>query len=241
MFESGKDVDVAHLKLLPTDNVKLNLRNADVTAVLLSLARSVSLNMLINTELKREISIDFNDVPWNQAFKSIMRSQGLIYEWVGDVMQIMSIEDQELDLKLSSIKEERNAMKMGEKWVEPLLSVILTIDYADAGLLAENLEELLTRDKSGNPRGMVKFDEHSNALIVQAIREDLTRMIELVKKLDKPIPQIRIDASIVELTKQAALDLGVQMGGLFHKGDVAVTPGGTTVQRQQSGTGGTGD
>ena len=231
--------DVAHLKLLPTDNVKLNLRKADVKAVLLSLARAAGLNMLIKAEITGEISVDFNDIPWDQAFNSIMDSKALTYEWEGEVLQIMSMEDMELDLKLSSLKEKRNAMKMGEKWVEPLLDVMINIDYADPSTLVDNLKEFLTRNQKGEPRGAVMLDEHSNSLIIQAIRDDLTRMLELIKKIDKPIPQIKIDADIVEATKDTALGLGIQWGGAFRKGEVLISPGGT-LQSQQQGVGGGG-
>ena len=220
-------VDVAHLKLLPTDNVKLNLRKADVKAVLLSLARAADLNMLIKADITGDISVEFNDIPWNQAFNSIMHSKALTYEWEGEVLQIMSMEDMELDLKMSSLKEKRNAMKMGEKWVEPLLDVMINIDYADPRPLVENLKEFLTRNQEGTPRGAVMLDEHSNSLIIQAIRDDLTRMLELIKKIDKPIPQIRIDADIVEATKDTALGLGIQWGGAFRKGEALISPGGT--------------
>lgn len=241
--KEGVDVahlaDVAHLKLLPTDNVKLNLRKADVKAVLLSLARATDLNMLIKADITGDISVDFNDIPWDQAFNSIMHSKALIYEWEGDVLQIMSMEDMELDLKLSSLKEKRNAMKMGEKWVEPLLDVMISIDYADPRTLVENLKEFLTRNQEGTSRGAVMFDEHSNSLIIQAIRDDLTRMLELIKKIDKPIHQIKIDADIVEATKDTALGLGIQWGGAFRKGEALISPGGT-LQSQRQGVGGTG-
>lgn len=234
-----KDVDVAHLKLLPTDNVKLNLRKADVKSVLLSLARAVNLNMLVTADIKGEVNVEFNNIPWDQALKSIMRSQGLIYEWEGEVLQIMSLEDLELDLKLISTNEKRNAMKLEVKRVEPMLDVMISIDYADARLLAENLEGFLTRDKDGEPRGMVRLDEHSNSLLIQAVRDDLTRIIKIIKKIDKPIPQIRIDADIIEATKDTALALGVRWGGAVRKGELQITPGGS-LQSQAQGAGGTG-
>ena len=234
-------VDVAHLKLFPTDNVKLNLRKSDVKAVLLSLGRTVNLNMLVRADIKGEINVEFNNIPWDQAFNSILRSQGLTYEWEGDVLQIMTVEDLKHDLELATIKEQRNAMRMEAKLVEPLLDIMIEIDYADARSLAENLEGLLTRGKDTEPRGMVRVDEHSNSLLIQAVRGDLTRIIELVKKIDKPIHQIRIDANIVEATKDTALALGVQWGGALRKGELLVSPGGSLeLQQQQQGTGGTG-
>jgi type IV pilus assembly protein PilQ len=57
-------------------------------------------------------------------------------------------------------------------------------------------------------------DEHSNSLIISAIRDDLVKMIPIIEAIDKPTPQIQIKANIVETTKDTARDLGIQWGGL---------------------------
>ena len=68
-------------------------------------------------------------------------------------------------------------------------------------------------------------DEHTNSLIIQAIYSDLERMLPLIVELDKPTPQILIEAHIVEATKDVSMELGVQWGGLYNDGDLWVTPG----------------
>lgn len=73
-------------KSLPTNPVNLKMRQADVKAVLRSLARAAGLNLLVRNEVKGEVTVDFHDVPWNQAFMSILHSQGLAYVWDGDII-----------------------------------------------------------------------------------------------------------------------------------------------------------
>ena len=46
---------------------------------------------------------------------------------------------------------------------------------------------------------------------------DLTRILPIIEKLDKPTPQIVIKANIVETTKGVARDLGIMWGG-YNKG-----------------------
>jgi len=93
-----------------------------------------------------------------------------------------------------------------------------------------NLQEFLTKDKDGKPRGSVKVDEHSNSLIIYAIRDDLVRLIPVIEKIDKPTPQILIKAHIVETTKETARQLGIMWGGSYKAGvgdrNLYVTPGG---------------
>lgn len=212
-------------RALPTVPISLKMRQADVKAVLRSLARIVNQNVLIRDDIKGEVSIDFKHTPWDQAFYSILKNQSLAYEWEGKIIRVMTIADREQDLK-------RKTQEKDEKLVDPLITVYIPIDYADTKGLRENLQEFLTKDKDGKPRGTIRVDEHSNGLIIHAISDDLMRMIPIIEKIDKPTPQILIKANIVETTKDIARSLGIQWGGMYNprvgNHDLWLTPGGNT-------------
>ena len=222
--ETAEGQPVAPVRKLPSRPVSLKIRQADIKTVLRSLARIVDLNVLVKNEIKGEVTIDFQDVPWNQAFNSLMRTQGLTHVWEGDILRVMTLEDMELDLK-------RKTQEMGVRWVEPLLTVVVPIDYAKPKDLKENLESFLTRNKEDKPRGSIRVDEHSNSLIISAIKDDITKMMPIIEKIDKPTPQIQIRANIVETTKDTARNLGIQWGGMYNRNignhDLWVTPGGS--------------
>ncbi|MEI6313458.1 MAG: type IV pilus secretin PilQ [Syntrophus sp. (in: bacteria)] len=219
--EADKGQAVKIVRTLPTQPVSLKMRQADVKTVLRSLARIVDRNIIVKNEIKGEITIDFHDVPWDQAFNSLLRTQGLTYIWEGDIIRVMTFEDMELDLK-------RQTQEEGIQRVAPLRTVVIPIDYAKPKELKENLESFLTRTKDDKPRGSVRVDEHSNSLIISAIRDDLLKMMPIIEKIDKPTPQIQIKANIVETTKEMARELGIQWGGIYKNGNLWVTPGGTT-------------
>src|SRR4030067_3579192 len=90
---------VADAKRLPTQPVSLKMRQADVKTVLRALARIAQLNILVKNEIKGETTIDFQQVPWNQAFTSLLRTQNLTYVWEGEVIRALTLEDMEQDLK----------------------------------------------------------------------------------------------------------------------------------------------
>jgi type IV pilus assembly protein PilQ len=210
---------------LPQQKISLKMRQADVKAVLRSLARIVDRNVLVKNEIKGEITVDFRDVPWDQAFNSLLGTQGLTYAWEGDIIRVMTFDDKDLDLK-------RKTQDLGIKWVAPLHTVVVPIDYAKPKDLKETLESFLTQSKEGKPRGAVRVDEFSNSLVISAIRDDLVKMMPIIKKIDKPTPQIQIKANIVETTKEMARQLGIQWGGqyqgsIYNNQSAWVTPGGT--------------
>ena len=219
----------AAVQRLPRNEISLKMRQADVKAVLRSLALAAGLNILVKNEVKGEISVDFRAVPWDQAFTSILRNQGLTYEpkpWDGGIIRVMSLEDQDRDLK-------RKTLEMSTKWMEdPLPPVVIPVEYADPKKIMDNLKDMLTKDKDGKPKGAIKVDEHSNSLIISAIRQDLEEMLPIIEKIDKPTHQILIKANIVEATKDTARNLGVQWGGMYGqragRDFLYVTPGGTT-------------
>jgi len=195
---------------LPKTRISLKMRQADIRAVLRSLARAAGLNILVKNEVKGDITVEFREVSWDQAFRSILNNNGLAYVSEGEIIRVMSADDIELELK-------RKTQAMGVRWVEPLLPpVVVRIDFADPKKLMDNLQDFLTKDKDGKARGSIKVDEHGNALIIQAIRDDLEKIVKVIEKIDKPTPQIQIRANIVETTKETARNLGIQWGGKYN-------------------------
>ncbi len=209
-------------KPLPKKRVTLRMHNVDINVILRAMAQAANQNILIKSGVKGQSSIHINNEPWDEAFKGILRTNGLVYTWEGNIIRVMTAEDMEQDIKLASTVERRRAQK--------LVPMIVSVDFADANKLKESVREFLTKERDGKPRGSVTVDEHTNSLIIQATREDLERIKPMLQKLDKPIPQIMIKANIVEASKDTARALGVQWGGIYrnvlNSKEYFVTPGG---------------
>ena len=209
---------------LPTKRVTLRMNNVDINVILRAMAQAADQNILIKSGVKGQSSIHINNEPWDEAFRGILRTNGLVYTWEGNIIRVMTVEDMEQDIKLASAVDRRRAQK--------LVTMIVNVDFADANKLKDSVKELLTKEKDGKQaRGSVTVDEHTNALIIQATRDDLERIKPMLEKLDRPIPQITIKANIVEATKETARDLGVQWGGIYGNtvgsNQYFVTPGGS--------------
>ena len=214
-------------KKLPDQRINLTMRQAELKAVLRAMAKSVNLNLLVKDDLKVQISVDFRGVPWNTAFNGLLHTYNLSYIWEGNIIRVLTSDDLDQDLK-------RKQQMRDTQLVEPLLEpVVINVNYADAKKLKDTVTEILAKDKEGKQtRGSIMLDEHSNSLVISATRDDLTRIMPMIEKLDKPTPQIVIKANIVETTKGVARDLGIMWGGysqgnLGGKEDLIVTGGGT--------------
>jgi len=216
---------------LPTDKVNLKMRNTGIKMVIRALARAARHNILIKSDVEGQISVDFKDVPWDRAFLSILRSQALTYERDGSIIRIVNAKDMKDSLELKSLEETKR-----EK--APLMTMVIPVNFADTEKLGANMTDFLTKDEKGNPCGSIKISEHTNSLIIHSSREDMKKIVVIIEKIDRPTPQILIEANIVETTKNTARNLGIQWGGMYAprigNHNLYVTPGGT------SGTGASG-
>ncbi len=196
-------------KPLPKKKITMKMNKIEVAVLLRALARIADQNIMLNQNIKGKININITKAPWDQVFRSILQTNGLTYAWEGTIIRIMTNEDMEIELK-------RKSQKRDLKIIEPFITRIVRISYSEAAKLRENLEKFLTLNKDGKPLGSVMVDEHTNSLIIQAIRNDLARILAVVEKLDRPTAQVLIEAHIVETTSSTGRQLGIQWGGLFY-------------------------
>ncbi|MGO9016153.1 MAG: type IV pilus secretin PilQ [Dissulfurispiraceae bacterium] len=216
-------------KPLPSKKVSLKMRNADLKSILRALARATDINLFVKDDIKVMTSVDFEAVPWDEVFNSLLKAYSLTYVWEGDILRVLSNDDLEQQLKAETTRGKLETQELQDMALRPLSTVVVPIDYADTKSLRDDLQEFLTKDKDTKvARGTVRVDQHSNSLIIQASHEDIEKMLPVIEKIDKPTPQILIRANIVETTKDVARNLGIQWGGIMKAGNLWLTPGGGT-------------
>ncbi|MDG6881975.1 Type IV pilus biogenesis and competence protein pilQ precursor [Phocoenobacter uteri] len=60
--------------------------------------------------------------------------------------------------------------------------------------------------------GYLHFDKQTNSIIIKSNQATLQKLTQLVKKLDKPIKQVAIEARIVTISSEHLQELGVRWG-----------------------------
>jgi len=90
-----------------------------------------------------------------------------------------------------------------------LSTKIIPVNYARARELAESIRKTLSS------RGDITIDDRTNTLIVKDVADKHEEILYLLKTLDRPTPQVLIEARIVQADTNFAKDLGVQWGGSY--------------------------
>lgn len=203
---SEEEVQKAKLKkqVFTGKTISLNFQNISIRAVLQLLADFTGVNMVVSENVKGEITLRLNDLPWDQALDIILTTQGLDKRRQGNVVMV--------DTKEHFDKMEENQLKSDQiiQRLEPIRSDLVQINYAKAADLA-----VLIKDKTNSllsDRGKISVDSRTNTLWIQDTGSKIEEVRDLVKKLDVPVKQVQIEARIVEVTKDYAEDLGIRWG-----------------------------
>ena len=201
--------------------VSLSFQNIEVRAVLQLLAEENNFNLVTSDAITGNITLELDDVPWDQALNLVLQSRNLDKRLVGNVLyvapadEIAAQEQQELD-----------ATRQAEA-LAPLHTEYVQVNYADAADILTLMKGSATGSDAASPqvaangilssRGSATVDARTNIIIIRDVTEKLDEVRELLSKLDVPVRQVLIEARIVNVSTDFGRDLGIRWGGAGHR------------------------
>ena len=192
--------------------ITLMFKNAPLSSVLKVLADFAGLNLVISSSVQGNISIDLKDVPWNEVLNIILISKGLATKKMNNILYIATaaeINAQEQLEAQTKKSQENNAILVTE-----FIPLNYTTASAAQGVILAMGNSTSTTGSSGvlSSRGTITIDSRTNTLIVTDTEKNLQKVKNIIDEIDIPNDQVLIEARIVEVSKQNALDLGFNYG-----------------------------
>lgn len=182
--------------------IDLKVTNADVTDVIRTFAQISGLNIIVQPGVTGSVTAELENVPWDQALEQVLKINNLDYELDGNVMRIAPTS------VLRQEATERQQLAAAKALAIPLRTVYQRLSYADA----DEVSRLLRAGAAGGiltQRGSVVVDRRTNAIIIKELPSNMDAVLSVVDLLDKPEPQVMIEARIIESTKRFSRDLGI--------------------------------
>jgi type IV pilus assembly protein PilQ len=180
--------------------ISLDFQQADITNILRLIAEVSGFNIVVGEGVKSKVTMKLVSVPWDQALDMLLKMNGLgmirqgSIVWVDSLANIAKQQDEEARAKESKTK------------AEELVSRVFYVKNLQAQELMQSLRQYLS------PRGVMQFNQGSNALIVRETESKLAVIKQLVEGLDLEVPQVQIEARIVQADTVYARGLGIQWG-----------------------------
>lgn len=180
--------------------ISLDFQQADISNVLRLIAEVSGFNMVVGEGVKSKVTMKLVSVPWDQALDMILKMNGLgkIRQgnilWIDTLANIAKQQNEEAQAKDAKIK------------AEELVDRVFYIRNLQAMELMTSLRQYLS------PRGLMQMSQGSNALIVRDTESKVGVMKQLIDGLDLEVPQVQIEARIVQADTTYSRSLGVQWG-----------------------------
>ena len=181
--------------------ISLDVQEADLHDVLRLIADVVEVNIIVGADVQGHVTTRLENVPWEEALDAVLSINGMGHERSGNVIRVAPLEH------FVKAREARLREREAQRQVQPIVTQVLTINYANAASLQPNLEKLLSE------RGSLAVDTRTNTIIINDTQAAISTLTDLVATLDRPTPQIMIESRIVETSRNFLRELGVQLAG----------------------------
>ncbi|MHB1203193.1 MAG: type IV pilus secretin PilQ [Acidithiobacillus sp.] len=250
--------------------LSMDFQNISVRDALQVIADFTHQNIVVSNNVAGTLSIRLKNVPWEQAFKVILDSQGLAVKHIGNILWVAPAN------QISTQEEAELKAAASKRKLEPLVTELIPIKYARAAEIAQLLQGFAQQNGGAVPgegaingnaanaaqnaalaaalgipsstlgnsllgsRGSVAVVTRTNSLLVRDTPQDIDNIKMLIAKIDRPVPQVLIEARIVQITTNAAQSLGVQWGGTYtsNTGNGVINLSGTGASQRTSTQGG---
>lgn len=180
--------------------ISLDFQQAEIGNVLRLIADVSGFNMVVGEGIKSKVTMKLVSVPWDQALDMILKMNGLGKIKQGNIIWIDSLAN------LAKQQNEEAQAKDAKAKAEELVDRVFYVRNIQATELMTSLRPYLSS------RGLMQVSQGSNALIVRDTESKMGVMKQLVEGLDLEVPQVQIEARIVQADTNYARSLGVQWG-----------------------------
>jgi type IV pilus assembly protein PilQ len=216
--------------------VSLDLQATSLSNVLRFFHKNFGINFVVDTSVgDPPVTISLTKVPWNIALDAILKANGLGSVREGPIIRIST------QRGLASERAAALAAQAASQSALPLLTKIFKLKYIPIGGAvpsaasgggggvstagigggggglggagfaggATNIQGIINNRLT--KRGTVEIDSRSNRLIVTDLPANIEVVSEIIRVLDRPEPQVEIEARIVIASRTFSRTIGVQL------------------------------
>jgi type IV pilus assembly protein PilQ len=195
------------LRQFSASPIDVDYQSASLRTVLRQLAEIGGVNLIIDPSVSADATVDLRlvQVPWHQVMTMVLRSGQLTHELDGSIIRVLTQAARRTEVNA------RNETQQATKKV-PMLDLPtarIRLSYATAVDVAKLLEDLGFRPDNN---AAVKPEPRTNMVIVQASTGDIAQIREIVADIDRPEPQVEIEARVVQTLNTTLKDIGLRWG-----------------------------
>jgi type IV pilus assembly protein PilQ len=178
--------------------ISVNLKDVDLRDFFRLVHEISGLNIVVDPNVKGNLTIVLDDVPWDQALDIVLRNNDLDKQLDGNVLRIAT-----KDTVKKEAEQNRDLAKAQAEAAD-VVTTTRVLSYAKAAGMVITLKKFLSS------RGDILADSRSNTLIIRDIPSVLPVLDGLIRQLDRKSQQVEIEARVVAATRSFSREIGTQ-------------------------------
>ena len=205
--EPGENLDAKERANVTENNysgkkISLDFQDADIVPIFRLLADISGYNIVVSPEVKGKLTMKLLNVPWDQALDIILKTFSLGKTVENNIIRIAP--------HAAFAKESEDAARAKESELKavPLYTRIFPISYADVASIEKSIKDA----RILSSRGSVSVDKRTSSVAINDVASVFPQIENLLATLDKPTPQVLIEARIVEAFESDVKSFGIQWG-----------------------------
>lgn len=198
------------------EKISLDFQDAELVHIFRLIADVSGCNIVVSPDVikkKEKFTMRLKDVPWTKALDIILRNYSLSKRVEDNIIRIAPTAD------VAKEEKEIADRKEAELMAGDLITKSYQINYSDVKDIKKAIEDISQRKGGGAQRTAISVDERTSTIIIRDVEKMHEAYKEIIETLDKPIPQVIIEARIVEASTSFTKELGIQWGA-----DIRLSP-----------------
>ena len=163
--------------------VTIDVTNAPLDRVLMDIGRQLNTDVIFYNQVTGSVTARATNIPIERALSLLLRNTTFTYRQSDDMYFI------------------------GEKSNKTMTATkVLRLKYLRADKVLELIPQFISSQAA------IKAIKELNGVVIVASNDVITQAEEFIREIDKPVPQVLIEALVVDYDRTKALSLGVNAG-----------------------------
>lgn len=193
------------------DNVQLNVKDADLSAILKLLAEQHKLNIVAGKDVAGRVTADFYGVTVDEALKAILEMNGYAYVREGSFVKVYTHE-QLAAMERANAKIVTRVFKLNYVNVDEAKE-LLRPALSKTAMVSTNSRALEGIPSGGSNVGGDSYSQHDK-IVVRDFEENVNECERLLKEIDVRPLQVMVEATILAVTLDDETSVGIDFNVL---------------------------
>ncbi len=216
--------------LFSSELININFKNLKLIELIKITSLKLNKNILISNDIKGEVNFISNKAISKENLLKILRFslQDNGYQLLenGDILRVVSSNLVLESIQKEIIKEKIKKVEIAKTYIRKNTSNIKkhnnellhnTEVFFLTNIEVKSLEKILNniiskRDYLKNKKPSISIDEESNSIIIDARKNELENLKNIILKLDISKSQVYVKAKIIEIDNNMVEDIGIKFG-----------------------------